>query len=50
MNIISLTYNPFEENTYILYNQGNSECIIVDPGCYMDYEKANISQFIEKTN
>ena len=27
------TFNPFEENTYILVAD-NNDCIIIDPGCY----------------
>lgn len=32
MNVISLTFNAFQENTYILYDD-SKECIIIDPGC-----------------
>lgn len=39
------TFNPVQENTYVLYNEQN-ECIIVDPGCYFDVEKEEIKSFI----
>ena len=42
-----LTFNPVQENTYLLYNEYN-ECIIIDPGCYFDEEKAALKSFIEK--
>lgn len=42
-----LTFNPVQENTYLLYNEYN-ECIIIDPGCYFDEEKEALKSFIEK--
>ncbi|MEO8766167.1 MAG: MBL fold metallo-hydrolase [Ginsengibacter sp.] len=41
-----LTFNPVQENTYILYNEDN-ECIIIDPGCYFDAEKEELKSFIQ---
>jgi glyoxylase-like metal-dependent hydrolase (beta-lactamase superfamily II) len=40
------TFNPFEENTYILSDE-TGECIILDPGCYEQNEKEKLSRFIE---
>jgi hydroxyacylglutathione hydrolase len=42
-----LTFNPVQENTYVLYN-GQNECIIIDPGCYYDAEKEELTSFITK--
>ncbi|MEO9004804.1 MAG: MBL fold metallo-hydrolase [Ginsengibacter sp.] len=39
------TFNPIQENTYLLYNE-HKECIIIDPGCYHDYEKEELKSFI----
>jgi glyoxylase-like metal-dependent hydrolase (beta-lactamase superfamily II) len=39
------TFNPVQENTYILYNE-DKECIIIDPGCYFDAEKEELKSFI----
>jgi glyoxylase-like metal-dependent hydrolase (beta-lactamase superfamily II) len=39
------TFNPVQENTYVLYNEFN-ECIIIDPGCYSDTEKDTLRSFI----
>ena len=43
--IKAFTFNPVQENTYLLYNQYN-ECIIIDPGCYFDNEKDALKSFI----
>ena len=43
----SFECNPFQENTYILYNDLN-ECIIIDPGCYSDTEKEELFRFIQQ--
>jgi len=40
-----LTFNPVQENTYVLYNESN-ECIIIDPGCYSEEEKHELQSFI----
>ena len=39
------TFNPVQENTYLLYNE-HRECIIIDPGCYYDHEKDKLKSFI----
>ncbi|MEP6583231.1 MAG: MBL fold metallo-hydrolase [Ginsengibacter sp.] len=44
-----LTFNPVQENTYLLFNETN-ECIIIDPGCYYDNEKEALVVAIEKNN
>ncbi len=31
MNVHAFTFNPFAENTYVLYDD-TRECIIIDPG------------------
>jgi glyoxylase-like metal-dependent hydrolase (beta-lactamase superfamily II) len=41
----SFTFNPVQENTYLLYNE-HKECIIIDPGCYYEHEKEELKSFI----
>ncbi len=48
MNIKSFVFNAFYENTYLLASS-NLETIILDPGCYEDFEKKELTDFI-KTN
>ena len=49
MKVKSFTFNPFQENTYIIYDK-TKECIIVDPGCYTEKEQATLKQFIITEN
>jgi len=49
IKIHSFTFNPFQENTYIAYDDTN-ECIIVDPGCYDENENTILKNFIEHNN
>ena len=44
-NVASFTFNPFQENTYILYDD-SKECVIIDPGCYQQSEKEQLANFI----
>ncbi len=45
ISIQSFTFNPFSENTYILYDE-SGECIIIDPGCYEAFEKSELLDFV----
>lgn len=45
----SFTYNPLQENTYLLYNE-HKHCIIIDPGCYSNQECNDLKEFIIKHN
>lgn len=49
ITIKSFTFNSFEENTYILYDE-TGECIIIDPGCHLDFEENELSDFISENN
>lgn len=40
------TFNPFQENTYIL-SDDSGECVIIDPGCYDSFEKDELDSFIK---
>ncbi len=45
LNIRSFTFNPFQENTYVIYND-NKQCWIVDPGMENINELQLFSDFI----
>lgn len=47
IQIKSFTFNPFQENTYIAYDE-TLECIIVDPGCYDQNDNTILKSFIEE--
>ncbi len=40
-----MTFNPFQENTYIIYDE-TGECLIIDPGCYEPHERIELNNFI----
>jgi glyoxylase-like metal-dependent hydrolase (beta-lactamase superfamily II) len=48
LSVKAFTFNPVQENSYILYN-GERECCIIDPGCYFKEENAILKNFIEKS-
>lgn len=47
--VLFLTFNPFQENTYIVYDE-TRECVIFDPGCSDDYEKTSLLEKINTLN
>lgn len=49
IQIAKLQFNPFGENTYILYGK-SGECIIVDPGCSNAREWSTLTAFVAKNN
>ncbi len=46
MNIKIFTFNPFQENTYVLYDD-SKQCVIVDAGCYEQHEQDELVNFVE---
>jgi hydroxyacylglutathione hydrolase len=47
LEIQCFTFNPFQENTYLLINE-KKDCIIIDPGCYFEEERKELLAYIEK--
>lgn len=46
LKIHKLTFNPYQENTYIVADE-TGECAIIDPGCANDKERTKLQQTIE---
>lgn len=49
IHIQSFTFNPFQENTYVVYTD-NKLCFIIDPGCSNAAEEAELVDFIGDHN
>jgi glyoxylase-like metal-dependent hydrolase (beta-lactamase superfamily II) len=49
MTIKTFIFNPFQENTYLLYD-GTNEAIIIDAGCIFEAEKLALLTFIKDNN
>lgn len=47
MQIKKLTFNPIQENMYVIYDD-TKECIFIDPGCYFHQEREELKSFIEE--
>lgn len=46
-SVVSFTFNPFQENTYVVYDE-TGECVIFDPGCYDATEKEELRIYLHK--
>lgn len=46
LHIKSFTFNPFSENTYVVFNE-NKNAYLIDPGNFTDAETTALQQFIE---
>jgi glyoxylase-like metal-dependent hydrolase (beta-lactamase superfamily II) len=49
LRVKSFTFNPFEENTYVVYDE-TKEAVIIDPGCGDSGEEQELARFISKEN
>src|SRR5687767_11498504 len=47
LTVKTYTFNPLQENTYVVYNE-KKECCIIDPGCYFPEERDKLKADIEK--
>ncbi len=45
LHIKSFTFNAFQENTYLLYDE-NGEGVLIDPGCYENQERVELQEYI----
>lgn len=48
VKIQKFTFNGFQENTYVIYNE--KSCVIIDPGCYERHEQDELINFISSNN
>lgn len=46
IQIHSFVFSPFQENTYVLYDE-SKEAVIIDPGCHSASEEKALKDFIE---
>lgn len=49
LQVKKFVFNPFMENTFVLFDE-TKECIIIDPGCFEKEEEAELTSFIEGNN
>jgi len=49
LKVKKFTFNPFSENTYVMYDD-SKECVIIDPGCFNHEEQDQLSNFIANNN
>jgi len=49
ISVHTLTFNAFEENTYVVCDE-QKNAVIIDPGCYEDHEKDYFRSFISDNN
>ncbi|UXP33252.1 MBL fold metallo-hydrolase [Reichenbachiella agarivorans] len=45
IEIHNFVFNPFYENTYVLFDE-TKEALIIDPGCYEDTERQELVDFV----
>lgn len=46
-SVVSFTFNPFQENSYLVIDEDQS-CVVIDPGCYDAGERALLKRYIDE--
>lgn len=49
MTIKTFTFNPFQENTFLIYDETN-EAVLIDAGCIFEAEKKSLKNFLVDNN
>ncbi len=49
ISLKKFTFNPYQENTYVIYDETN-DCVIIDPGMYDGAEQNKLVAFIKENN
>jgi glyoxylase-like metal-dependent hydrolase (beta-lactamase superfamily II) len=49
LTVQPFTFNPVQENTYVVYNE-ERQCCIIDPGCYSASEEQQLTGFIKEND
>lgn len=47
LKLDSFVFNPFSENTYVVYDDDTKECVIIDAGCSNNGEENQLFGFID---
>lgn len=50
LEIKTFVFNPFAENTYLLWDRESKDTMIIDPGCSDDLEEKYLFDFIESND
>jgi len=50
MNIKQFTFNPFMENTFVVWDEKSKQAAVVDPGMSDEVEEDELNSFIEKNS
>lgn len=46
MEIRTLVFSPFDENTYVIHDPETLEAAVIDPGCYNPAEEMELEEYI----
>lgn len=50
LSISRFIFSPFQENTYLIYDDAYCEAAVIDPGCTSEAEENELAGFIQEKN
>ncbi|MBN1637720.1 MAG: MBL fold metallo-hydrolase [Ignavibacteriales bacterium] len=48
MQVKTFIFNPFSVNTYLIWNDNSKDAIVIDPGCFNEFEEEELFSYIKK--
>ena len=48
LQLKSFTFNPFQENTYLVFDTKSKEAVVIDPGTYTAAEQKELAKAVEE--
>lgn len=49
IQVVTFTFNPVQENTYVLTNE-KGQSLIIDPGCYFTAEEETLQNYLQENH
>jgi hydroxyacylglutathione hydrolase len=49
IQVVTFTFNPVQENTYVLTNE-KGQALIIDPGCYFSAEEKTLQNYLQENS
>lgn len=50
LKLHKFTFNPFQENTYLIWDEDTKESMLIDPGCSNEIEENELDSFISNNS
>src|SRR4030042_1458609 len=50
LNVQKFIFNPFAENTFVVWDEKTKDTVVIDPGCSSDNEEIELDDYFSKNS